>query len=1136
MYKKRLKYRKITALLLSLILMLCSVPISAQAVSSTSEATDEINENELFLEDEQEFFEDEVIGAVVEVEELREENVKHFRLDNGTYEVVVYDDPVHRLDADGKWQDIDNNLALQNIKGVQLYSTSDARVHFAKGFAPNSQILSLNEEGYSLSMSFISNLMASEELSAMGTVAEPLVTNAPTRSEAKAWDTLAEAIEVNNSASIVYPNVRANTDLEYILQGNNIKENIIVKAPSASYVYRFRIQAEGLVAELDDTGNVRLFDADTGEQKYIIPAPYMYDANGEVSHEVVYGLTSNGVGDYNLSVVADSTWINSSEREFPVTIDPTIVADSLVYDTYISSILADTNYGSSTRMSVSTRNISFIRVELPDLPDDATISKALLTVPQENLLLEANVIGAYQVLNSWDAWTLTWNIAAANENMGLATTALDTITTELYDEDTNSADIIEAEWDITAAAQQWLTSYNNYGVALKFESGSSSPTYFKTVESDVGSHAYLRITYSYVIPDGVYMFKNYYQSNRWITIENDYPWENYHMQHQTGSTLPTDSFDRSCLFKISRTAAGSYIIRSMLNNNLTFGISGTEVITKYIPGNDAEVSRGDTFVFEWNASAGGYIFYPYGSSKAVTISTTLATNLTTCAKTSTTPFAVWNLVQYTGTHRYGHAMYFSGSNVAGKTRNDIPVVWSTVIGANQPYMYIHTNSSAIATGVWNNSTRKLLITIHDEGQVQRVIQIRKASTTVHSMSRTFTATLPYEEGTYFIQNKAYETYLQIDNDQAPNYSASGAGMEAWEFDGGTQQKWNLIHVIDGYYKIISEQSNLALTVQADYLNSNAQSLVQQAYSGLASQKWKISETSRGNYVFRPQSAEAYEDDWCMCISDASNVPNGRPVEQKYCSDDDNLEDEWILSLIKYSFTVNHYVDDGYQIRFSSTGEDVAEYQDICSEILFEVFGIESTYTISTYCSCADTCTGTPTTLLDTTTACTHSNINHKTRLNIRDDVVSQFDAGDATTAKIAWTGHVLESRSSSSSSTQHVIVMTIGMVTDENNNNLPTDTIRDQRIYTLLHEISHQLGAPDHYCYDEKSSNCNNPTNDCWRCDNGLSSPPVCIMTSRTYDIEDRLLAGNADTLYCSQCKSFTHSKGIPTHLEDHHK
>ena len=45
-----------------------------------------------------------------EITELREENVKHFRMDDGTYTAVAYDQPVHYEDANGTWQDIDNTL------------------------------------------------------------------------------------------------------------------------------------------------------------------------------------------------------------------------------------------------------------------------------------------------------------------------------------------------------------------------------------------------------------------------------------------------------------------------------------------------------------------------------------------------------------------------------------------------------------------------------------------------------------------------------------------------------------------------------------------------------------------------------------------------------------------------------------------------------------------------------------------------------------------------------------------------------------------------------------------------------------------------------------------------------------------
>ena len=49
--------------------------------------------------------------VISEREELREENVKHFLLSDGTSRAVVYEGPVHYLD-NGAWRDIDNTLSL----------------------------------------------------------------------------------------------------------------------------------------------------------------------------------------------------------------------------------------------------------------------------------------------------------------------------------------------------------------------------------------------------------------------------------------------------------------------------------------------------------------------------------------------------------------------------------------------------------------------------------------------------------------------------------------------------------------------------------------------------------------------------------------------------------------------------------------------------------------------------------------------------------------------------------------------------------------------------------------------------------------------------------------------------------------
>ena len=63
----------------------------------------------------------------------------------------------------------------------------------------------------------------------------------------------------------------------------------------------------------------------------MIPAPFMYDANGNRNENVYYEIEENGMDSYIFTVLADKEWINSEERTFPVTIDPQIVVDFCKY-------------------------------------------------------------------------------------------------------------------------------------------------------------------------------------------------------------------------------------------------------------------------------------------------------------------------------------------------------------------------------------------------------------------------------------------------------------------------------------------------------------------------------------------------------------------------------------------------------------------------------------------------------------------------------------------------------------------------------------------------------------------------------------------------------------------------------------
>ena len=259
--------KKIIALLLSIIMVFCSLPISVFSETLESQPIEENTEEnteattddveEWHLVGEESVVTDEIIGEVSEVTALREENVKHFSLPDGTYEAVVYTQPVHRKDKDGVWQDIDNTIELTTIDKASKYATKDLRVSFADKFTANSNLFTLSENGYSLSMQLLSNGNELDDeigTTDFGAFSTPTVNNSDNKRNANVFNSLDEAKNIDNRSSIVYNGIRKNTNIEYVLKGNDVKENIIVTAPCKSYEYVFQITLNGLFAELNDNG------------------------------------------------------------------------------------------------------------------------------------------------------------------------------------------------------------------------------------------------------------------------------------------------------------------------------------------------------------------------------------------------------------------------------------------------------------------------------------------------------------------------------------------------------------------------------------------------------------------------------------------------------------------------------------------------------------------------------------------------------------------------------------------------------------------------------------------------------------------------------------------------------------------
>ena len=118
-----------------------------------------------------------VVTVLGEVEELREEDTKHFRLSDGSYVAVSYGLPVHYEDEDGQWQDIDNSLSLEASTNTYQLAHADTAVSFNSTLADGT-LLTTSKGDVSISMSLLDTEQALQMISGELEATEP--TEVPT--------------------------------------------------------------------------------------------------------------------------------------------------------------------------------------------------------------------------------------------------------------------------------------------------------------------------------------------------------------------------------------------------------------------------------------------------------------------------------------------------------------------------------------------------------------------------------------------------------------------------------------------------------------------------------------------------------------------------------------------------------------------------------------------------------------------------------------------------------------------------------------------------------------------------------------------------------------------------------------------
>ena len=374
--------KKSISLILVLTLLVQLLPMVAFGVG------DETNDLDISTDSETVSMKDDDAEIVGEEDALREESVKHFRLQDGGYMLVEYETAVHYQTADGSWEEIDNTLQKTGQQYVaqagdmtrKFAASLDSGFLFETAYQGQSVSMSLARRSSRDVVAVAPDVPAAEETAAPEETAVPETADQPQEAEQteadlqrapaeaaaetdapqqetaeelpllddaaytlvtstaaarmenpgakmRTFSKLAEKDKIQPQkirSSVAFDNVMDGVSLLYQNYGYNVKESIIIEKPQEQYAYSFVLNLQSLTPTLEADGSVLLRGAD-GEPVYEIPAPYLADADGATSLEDAAYKLERISGGYLLTVEADPEWMNAPERAYPVTLDPTIL-------------------------------------------------------------------------------------------------------------------------------------------------------------------------------------------------------------------------------------------------------------------------------------------------------------------------------------------------------------------------------------------------------------------------------------------------------------------------------------------------------------------------------------------------------------------------------------------------------------------------------------------------------------------------------------------------------------------------------------------------------------------------------------------------------------------------------------------
>ena len=268
------------------------------------------------------------------------------------------------------------------------------------------------------------------------------------------------------NAENTYEGVLPGVSVRYSVSGETLKEDIILASAEALSRAAIRLPKD-YDYEVTEQSELRVKDRETGETRFVMRRPNVYDSSGE---EVFASVVLTDMGEYiRMEYVVDAAFMESAA--YPVTIDPIVQTSTTnvsVCDAYIWKKNPNTNYGSVSLMRCGTgsggESISLIKFnKLIRLKASDTVLSATLRVSALNYPSDPEIMGCYPIKSAWTETGVTWNkMTPANDtHISRTMSAYIPATKPTY-----------CYFDITSEYRGWYLkdangNSRNFGVALR---------------------------------------------------------------------------------------------------------------------------------------------------------------------------------------------------------------------------------------------------------------------------------------------------------------------------------------------------------------------------------------------------------------------------------------------------------------------------------------------------------------------------------------------------------------------------------------------------------------------------------------------------------------------------------------------